>query len=84
MEAHSLVYLGWGVGAVVLPVTTNLEREGLTLFHRHLLEASIAQAECLVVSGVKDFVGMFHQHKENVNEEEGLCNKSIPITWVIG
>lgn len=28
-----------------------------------------AQAECLVVTGVKDFVGMFHQHKESVNEK---------------
>ncbi len=61
------------------PGDNQFRRQRVSLLHRHLLEASVAQAVCLVVSGVKGFVGIFHHQKKRVNEEEGLCNKSIPI-----
>jgi hypothetical protein len=62
-----------------LSADNQFRRQRVSLLHRHLLEASVAQAVCLVVSGVKDFVGIFHQQKKGVNEEEGLCNKSTLI-----
>lgn len=55
-------------------------RQMVNLLHRHLLEASVAQAVCLVVSGVKDFVGVFHQQRmEKRMRIKSLCNKSTPI-----